>query len=975
MPKFRAGDLDVTDAPRSGRPDDDQIKALIETDPHSTPRDIAETFIIPQREMALAHFIVLALIIGPTLPLPRSSKARVEDYRLPTWYEPLAYRIQLSFPPEAFTPTGYQFSGSITVTFTVSSPVNYISLHSQHDFVSITSLGVSTAATTNATSSSTNVTSPAASTNVAISGFSTNNITDILTITLGSNLTVGVTYLLTVEYSSLLSTNDMYGIYKSSYAEGNATKYLVTSQFAATFARRAFPCFDEPPLKATFDLSVTAPSGLTVLSNTEQINSSTNAVTGLKTSTFNTTPRMSTYLLALVVSELTCTTRVSVGTTPYQVCSRNETEDIRGTALEYGPKLLASLNNFTNYDYNQSINILDQVAIPDFAAGAMENWGLVTYRETALLWNQEESSNRYLQRVVTVIAHELSHQWFGNLVTAKWWSEIFLNEGFATYFEYHTAHEVVSSWQLDKQFVIEQLHTALSADAAENAQSLLMACSTPAEIISRFGTISYNKGGSILRMVEHFMQLDNFRSGLQNYLLTHEYNNTEPEDLWLALNASVDRSVSKLPADLLTVMDSWRRFLLSNTDSASEWYVPISYTTSAKISKINATTPDVWLVPDQDVSVTLPPGTSWIILNNQQSAYYRVNYDNVLWSRIRTALLRENFDGISELNRAQIVDDLFQLARADHLTYWHIFDLMRFLYNDVSYYTWYPAFSGYNFLLRRVGEGSELGSLISIKILELMGTLYRSVPLTELREDDQIYTLNQVMTHTWACRLGAPSCINEVREQFTEYRSTGIRPNRNFRAMVYCYGLKYSDDSTDWDFLWAAYVNASDLATEQVTILASLGCTTDAALLRGYLTKSITDGSGIRPQDGLQVFVSVYTGSSVGIDVAFEFLVENYETIAAKYQSMNSLETLITGIAQSFTTQVQVDRLRNFTDKDDLPESLRVSANAALETAESNLRWLEKYEYDLTAYYSGVGRVGSSLFAIVLAVICVYVTK
>ncbi|KAJ8973357.1 hypothetical protein NQ317_001401 [Molorchus minor] len=945
--------------------------------------------------MPFVPILILAVTISSTYTSTAALEPNAENYRLPSWYNPSAYEIELTLPPESFTSISDQFSGTVVVSFTVTAVVNNISLHVTEEFITIGTIRVNSIIRDNSTGALT-------TSSLVITGYSINNTTDILTINLGSNLDVGVTHLLIIQYTGRLSTSDMYGIYKSSYVDRiGVTKYLVATQFQATHARRAFPCFDEPGFKATFDVTIDIPSGLNALFNTGQTRSTTNVTSGITTVTFKTTPKMSTYLVALIVSEFTCTTGLSIGTVPYQVCSRNASAGTRQLAVTYGPSLLAALNNFTNYDYSRGNEKIDLVAIPGFAAGAMENWGLITYREKALLWDPNESSNRYKQKVATMVAHELSQQWFGNLVTMKWWSEPFLKDGFARYFEYYITHEVTPTWELDKQFVIEQVHSTLVSDALATAQALQMDCSTPSEISSRFGTITYGKGASVLRMVEHFMQSENFRAGLQNYLLTYEYNNTLPKDLWTTLNANINNSLSKLPASLETVMYTWvhnpgfplltvtqrgntvtisqRRFLLSGADTITEWFVPISYTTSMSRNKFETTTPDVWLVPDEDVEITLPPNAKWIILNNQQTGYYRVNYDDGLWERIRGALLRSNFDGIPQLNRAQIVDDLFNLARSGHVRYTKIFRVLRFLYNDDSYYTWYPALAGYNFLLRRVGEDSSLGVMIGWSVLEIMTRFYISAPITELKEDDQIYTFKQILAHTWACRLRAPNCIEEVRGQFSEYKLSGIRPNRNLRGIVYCYGLRYSNDTTDWDFLWNAYTTSSNLETEQITILSALGCTRNRALLKGYLLKSITNNSGIRPQDADSVFSSVYSGSTIGAEVAFDFLMENHVAIAEKYQGWDSLGNLVRGVAERFTTQVQVDRLRNFTQTNNLPDTFRIVANEALEAAEANLKWLAQHEEELTAYFSGAEKLCSSVLALALAVALIgtqcYLTK
>ncbi|KAJ8921488.1 hypothetical protein NQ315_003106 [Exocentrus adspersus] len=903
--------------------------------------------------MELTLFSILICFAALKVAVPQTVPG--EEYRLPDLYTPISYHIHINVPNNSIMGDATDFSGRVQIQLSFKNVTNFIALHAHHDFIIVDKVTFN-------------------STEVGTTNYAINNVTDILRVNTTSEVVAGVAYTLEIEYTGVLSTGDMNGFYKSSYMDDSGTtKYLATTFFSPVHARRAFPCFDEPALKATFNFSFTVPWGLEVLFNTQQKSMEMNVTSGITTSTFGTTPVMSTFVLAFIVSDLSCSFGTISGTVPCRVCSRSGTETLRYLALDYGGPILDSLNNFTNYAYGDVMEKMDQVAVPDLSPNAMENWGLITYRENALLWNGNQSSNRNKQRVITVMAHELAHQWFGNLVTQYWWAAVFLKEGFATYFEYHTPHEIFPDWELDKQFLIDKMHPVLQSDALETTQALQSDCYTPAEVTARFNTISYNKGSSILRMVQHFMGYERFKTGIQNYVANHRFGYVEPEHLWQSLSSSVLDSITSLPATFTTVMEDWvrkpgypvlqvtvtgnnvtitqKRFLYSGEDNATSWYVPISYSLSLDQDKFGRTSPIVWLTPNNSLSFILPNNCDWIILNNQQSAYYRVNYDDGLWTSISIALQKENFDGITEVNRAQIVDDLFNLARADYFKYSRVLNILRFLSNDTSYYSWSTAVSGFNFLLIRVGEGTFLGNAISATVLELLSKLYDSVPVTNLNDTDQIYTHKQVLALTWSCRLGNEDCIQEMQALFNQYKSSGVRPDKNLRSIVYCNALRYSNTSEDWDFLWEVYTS-SDLATELVTIISALGCTRNESIQRRYLNLSITEGSGIRTQDALSVFSSVYSGSARGVDITFDFLVENYEAIAARYNSMNSVGNLIRGIAERFTEEFQVSKLKDFIETENLPEPFRIAANEALETAETNIKWLDNFQGDLVEFFS-----------------------
>ncbi|KAJ8973356.1 hypothetical protein NQ317_001400 [Molorchus minor] len=922
--------------------------------------------------MGPIYFFAFVVAVASADQLKAAAK---EDYRLPQIYDISNYELDLLVPTDTFTSKSDLYNGTVKIQLAFTNATDVLYLHAHPSYITLQTVTFNNL-------------------KLAKEDYGIDNVTNILKIQLTNPITVNNKYYLIIQFEGRLSTTDMYGFYKSSYVDAKGkTKYLATTQFEPTHARRAFPCFDEPGFKAPFTVSITYPSELNVLFNT-QVKYSTNTSKELTSVTFDPTPKMSAYLLAFVVSEFTCSTGDKVGSTIYEVCSRNETASLRDLAVTVGPKMLAALNNLTAIDYGKYMKKLDLAAIPDFSAGAMENWGLNTYREIYLLWDNKESSNKYKQAIATVIAHETTHQWFGDLVTCAWWSETFLNEGFAEYFEYFIAHEVFPEWELDKQFVLEVMHTVLDSDELENTQAIQSDCYTPTEIGNKFGDISYNKGASILRMVSHILGQTNFIAGLRTYLTTNAYAATKPEQLWAALSEHVDNSISNLPADLPTIMNNWitksgfplisvtlsgnnliikqKRLSLSGNDTTT-WYVPITYTISSDSKKFEDTTPRAWLTPDKEyLNITPKENTSWIILNNQESGYYRVTYDDVLWDCIKRALVSENFDGIIELNRAQIVDDLFSLGKADEISYQSVLDITGFLSNDTSYYPWYAAFEGFSFLLRRVGKTSKLGEAVSAYVLGQMNALYESVPFNKLNDSEQVYTLKQVLALTWACQLGHEGCVDEAVSLFADFRENGTKPNKNLRTVVYCNGLRYSSNSTDdWEFLWNVFTESENLATERSTIISALGCTTDTELLKSYLEKTLTDESGIRLQDAASVFSAVYSGNPEGIAVAYDFLTENYTQIAQRYQSMNSLSTLIKGISERFTTQGEVKKLQDFIANGDLPEEFKSSATQAVEIAQSNLKWTEKFEDELMDVFDvpkSAGAVAKSLVSVMLAV-------
>ncbi|XP_066149607.1 aminopeptidase N-like [Euwallacea fornicatus] len=883
-------------------------------------------------------------------------------YRLPTTVKPLRYLVHLNLSEAAFTENTDEYEGYVAITLRATQVgVDSIQLHAAHDFINITSVFWDS---------------------VSVTDIDIDEATDIATLNLSGNLSLS-TAILFITFNSKLSTQDMYGFYKSSYISNGVTKYLATTQFQPTFARRAFPCFDEPIFKANFEIYITYPQGLNALSNMPENAHDTNDIVGdnpnLITTYFPLTNPMPTYLVAFIVSDFTCSggENIELNAVPYRVCSSKETTAIREFALDTGTSIMRVLNNFTDYNYgSMGFPKMDQVAIPDFAAGAMENWGLVTYREQYLLWNSVESTNGDQQNVATIIAHEYAHQWFGNLVTMEWWSEIFLNEGFATYFEFFATHEVYPKWELDKQYVVKVILPMLETDSLLSAEALQHPAESNGQVLSRFSRVSYYKGGAIFRMVEHILGRDVFIEGLRFYLSQYAFKNTLPEDLWYAFDEQLtDRSRLPKGTNLSVVMENWvinpgfpilevnsavysaivrqdGRFLLNGNGSEFRWYVPITWATNLNPT-FDETAPQDWLEPLGYVEIPFVFNrtqlATWVVLNNHVTGYYRVNY-NDLWDPLLIALKDASFSGIPEVNRAQFVDDAFHLARAHRMNYTRVFHIINFLKNDISHHSWLPAINGFNFLFLRVGYDSRLGRAMSSHVLMLLAKIYDNVPWTSLNRSDHAYTLKQVDVLTLACRLGLSNCVNFARERFGEFRITGIRPTQNLRSITYCNALRYGNDTEDWQYLWESY-STTDIASEKVRILQSLGCIANEEILWNYLQLSLDQTSGIRAQDALQVFTSVYSGSSMGIDVAFRFLQENHLIINDRYQSLNALSNMINGLAQRFTTEEQLLALNEFIETGELHEDFHEAASLALATAEANIVWLNEHLDELYAYY------------------------
>ncbi|KAK5781393.1 hypothetical protein RI543_001235 [Arxiozyma heterogenica] len=353
---------------------------------------------------------------------------------------------------------------------------------------------------------------------------------------------------LTIKFTGILNDN-MAGFYRAKYEDKatGKTKYMATTQMEPTDARRAFPCFDEPNLKATFTITLVSSPELTHLSNMD-VNKEI-IENGKKYTTFNPTPSMSTYLVAFIVAELKYVENNEFRI-PVRVYAAPGEEHLGQFAADLTAKTLAFFEQSFGIKY--PLPKMDNVAVPEFSAGAMENWGLVTYRVVDLLLDKENSTLDRIQRVAEVVQHELAHQWFGNLVTMDWWEGLWLNEGFATWMSWYSCNEFESEWKVWEQYVTDTLQHALSLDALRSSHPIEVPVKRADEINQIFDAISYSKGASLLRMISKWLGEDVFIKGVSQYLEKFKYGNAKTEDLWDALTAASGKNVTE-------VMNIWTK--------------------------------------------------------------------------------------------------------------------------------------------------------------------------------------------------------------------------------------------------------------------------------------------------------------------------------------------------------------------------------------------------------------------------------
>ncbi len=477
------------------------------------------------------------------------------------------------------------------------------------------------------------------------------------------------TWQLLLGFSGILN-DQLHGFYRSTFTDvaGNE-QTIATTQFEATDARRAFPCWDEPDLKAAFGITLVVPDHLLAVSNSGEVER-VPVGDGKVAITYADTIKMSTYLVAFVVGPLEATDPVDVDGVPLRIIAPVGKQHLTQFALESGEFCLRYLAHY--YDIPYPGDKVDMVAIPDFAFGAMENLGCITYRETALLVDPATATQQELMRVLDVIAHELAHMWFGDLVTMKWWNGIWLNEAFATFMETKTTDARRPDWKRWLAFGATERPQSYAVDALAATRPVEFEVNSPDEANEMFDALTYSKGSSILRMIEMYLGEEVFRAGVGNYLRRHAYANTETRDLWEALDEASGEPVGD-------IMDTWilqggfpvieaaavsggvdvsqHRFMLIPDESDQTlWKVPLALRGVAGGKpfsvKMLLDTPSATVPVDGDVE--------WFIANAGGHGFYRV------WYRDRdqfTALL-DRLSDLDDLERFTVVDDAWAFVEA-----------------------------------------------------------------------------------------------------------------------------------------------------------------------------------------------------------------------------------------------------------------------------------------------------------------------
>jgi len=816
-----------------------------------------------------------------------SSPGTLDPYRLPRHVVPTRYDLRLE--PDL---TAASFSGQETITLTILQPTSEIVLNAiELDITSAQIEGVS---------------GSARQATIALDA-----LLQRCHFTFTTPLSPG-TWRLTMTFCGTLN-DKLRGFYRSTYKdERGATHSMAATQFEATDARRAFPCWDEPDFKAVFATTLAIDPTLTAVSNST-IASETLAG-GKKLVRFANTIKMSTYLVAFIVGRIEPTKPVMVGQTPLRLWAVPG----KGHLARFGQDIAAASLSFfeSYYGITYPGDKLDLLAIPDFASGAMENLGAITYRETALLVDQQSATHGELERVADVVAHENAHMWFGDLVTMSWWNGLWLNEAFATFMEMLAVDAWKPEWKRWDSFGVSRA-AAFSVDGLHSTRPIEYPVQAPKDADAMFDVLTYEKGASVLRMLEQHIGPTVFRDGVRDYLHAHAYGNADTNDLWVSLGKIAKQPVPELmngwifqpgfplvtakvsPSSELTIRQQRFSYLSDEQSVPSKdqrWQIPLQM----RVTAGGKTNTSRMLLTEKDTTVQLPHDWESVLINEGGHGFYRVRYAPDLLSR----LLNAGLDRLASTERFNVINDAWATTVAGLMSLTDYLDLTARFTAERDKNVWAVLLDSFSFLNRiiTVEDRPALEAFVRGQVgpsVTALGWVPRS------GESEGTKQLRGELIGAQGKLGNDPAIQDRAAELYRVYRNDAAAVDPNV-VSAFVAILAHTGDATRYDEFNERFRTATT-PQEERRYLFSLAAFQPKALLERTLARTIS--GEIRTQDA-PFLVSAILGNVYGRELAWDFVKTNWEKMDQLFPKQG-LRRMCGGIVSLATPELERD-VRNF---------------------------------------------------------------
>jgi len=722
---------------------------------------------------------------------------------------------------------------------------------------------------------------------------------------------------LSIEFTGILN-DKLHGFYRSTYKDekGNE-KVLATTQFEAADARRAFPSFDEPDFKAIFAVTLIVDEKLTAISNAAVI-SEKSIGNGKKAVAFADTVIMSTYLVAFIVGEFIGTKEVMAGKVPIRVWAVPGKEHLSIFALDIAQ---FSVNYFANYyGIPYPGTKMDLIAIPDFAFGAMENLGAITFRETALLVDEKTASHAEMERIADVVAHEIAHMWFGDLVTMKWWNGIWLNEAFATFAEMRAVDAWKPNWKRWDSFGVSR-SSAFGVDGLKSTRPIEFPVLSPQDANGMFDVLTYEKGASVLRMLEQYLGAEVFQKGVSLYLNKHQFNNAETTDLWDGIEESCQQPVRQ-------IMDSWifqkgfpvitasvdasgkklilsqdRFFYLPDATNKQLFHVPVmlrAQTDKGAFSK-------KFILSEKQTEIDLPGQLEWVVINEGGHGFYRVAYSEKLMSALTSNLKSDSPVRLAPIERFNLVNDTWALTMAGHIPVKQYLKMANMFKDENDKNVWAILIGSLGYLNKIINDDArpQLESFTG----NLLSTIVGKLGFQPKAGEDELTKQLRGMA------IGAIGTIGndkEIQKQALEWYGKyqkdkqAVDPNV-VPALVSI--LAFAGDEKRYDEFFNEF-KASKTPQDEQRYLFALVNFQNKNLLVKTLEKTL--GTEIKSQNA-PYLVQAAMGNTAGRGAAWDFVKTNWKKILERFPD-NAIPRMVEGVTSLVSHAWAEDARKFFTD-------------------------------------------------------------
>lgn len=700
-------------------------------------------------------------------------------------------------------------------------------------------------------------------------------------------------------------TDDMNGIYPCYFEVDGNKQELIATQFESHYARQAFPCIDEPEAKATFDVTVSTKDQTTVLGNMPVKSQRTED--GWLVTSFETTPRMSTYLVAWVAGDLQKKTAMTKSGVEVSIWSTkaHDTSNL-DFPLDIAVRTIDFFNEYFGVPY--PLPKSDHVALPDFSAGAMENWGLITYREIALLVDPKTTTLSVKHYVATVIAHELSHQWFGNLVTMEWWNDLWLNESFADMMEYVAIDGLEPNWNIWLDFATAEVISALRRDSLDGVQSIQIDVNHPDEISTIFDpSIVYAKGGRLLRMLQAYIGTDAMKAGLKSYFEKHKYTNTQADDLWTALSDASGK-------DIASFMHAWMTQPGFPVVHAVKNENVITLTQQQFFIGPHEDKGRTWPVPLHGAAKSIPDTLQGkeLSFEYQDSAPFRLNVDGTAHfiTHYDEVLLAENIQNLSVLSSVDKVNFLHEqvlLAKAGQQSYAAIIPLLSFFTSETNESVWSIVSLAINEIKRFVEPDDDAEKKLKSLVAKVVREQYDRLGWDTNEGEDENDTKLRSTIISLALYADFPEAIQEAERRYLAGPIETL--DAELRATIMANAVRRNITPDVADSLITAYPKVTN--SEFRDDIASALTSTKSPETITMLISLLKDTSFVRTQDFTHWFVWLLR-NRYSREMLWEWTRDNWDWIDETFKGDSHYDMFPRYIAGALVTRQHFEEYKTF---------------------------------------------------------------